>query len=199
MYKKRPTKELLTDSALDLLRSTPVGDITVAQIAEHCGVSQRAFYNHFRDKYDVMSWIYLREMEPHLMESMEDWYLYMSDLFDREWNYFENAQQYYGQNSLSDTIFDLDFKKYMLHVKESILSDPKEKVHFIYALNHMLYGNVGNLRKHFIEKKNMLTNNYLDEFGSTWLLLRSWFPPILLENVEPYPVRDLEGNLVIAE
>ena len=61
---------LLADSLMDLARTRRVGDITIGDICEHCHVSRRTFYNHFKDKHELMSWRHQRAIG-RLLEEME--------------------------------------------------------------------------------------------------------------------------------
>ncbi|MBQ9358707.1 MAG: TetR family transcriptional regulator [Abditibacteriota bacterium] len=62
---RRPTaKELLADSFRKLAENKPVNRITVGEITDGCGLSPATFYRHFRDKYDLIVWDYVRQTEP---------------------------------------------------------------------------------------------------------------------------------------
>lgn len=41
-----------------LLRSNPIEKITIDSILEIAGVSRRSFYRYFKDKYELLEWIY---------------------------------------------------------------------------------------------------------------------------------------------
>ena len=41
-----------------LLRTSPIEKITTEQILAQSGVSRRSFYRYFKDKYDLLQWIY---------------------------------------------------------------------------------------------------------------------------------------------
>lgn len=59
MGRTEHTKHLLADSLRQLLEEKPFSSITVADIARNCGVSRHTFYYHFKDKQDLVLWIYL--------------------------------------------------------------------------------------------------------------------------------------------
>ena len=40
----------------DLMKSSPLEKITVKSICDRAGISRTTFYNHFKDKYDVIQW-----------------------------------------------------------------------------------------------------------------------------------------------
>lgn len=53
MIARETTEDLLRRSLLELARTRPFKKITVAEIAENCGLSKRTFYNHFQSKTEL--------------------------------------------------------------------------------------------------------------------------------------------------
>ncbi len=43
--------------------------ISVGLIARHCHIGRNTFYYHFKDKYDIISWIFYREVAPIISTS----------------------------------------------------------------------------------------------------------------------------------
>ena len=56
--KKRTSKEIFRDALLLLARSEELERITVKQIVEQSGLSLQTFYNHFRDKEELIAWMH---------------------------------------------------------------------------------------------------------------------------------------------
>ena len=56
--KRKTTKEILAESFLELAQKKRIDKITITDITDNCGMSQPTFYNHFKDKYDLIVWIY---------------------------------------------------------------------------------------------------------------------------------------------
>lgn len=52
------TKKALAASLKDLMDEMPFEKINVAQICEQCGMNRKSFYYHFKDKYDLVNWIF---------------------------------------------------------------------------------------------------------------------------------------------
>lgn len=50
------TKRAIAASLKKLLETTPLSKITIADIAEDCGISRMTFYYHFKDIYDLVEW-----------------------------------------------------------------------------------------------------------------------------------------------
>ena len=41
-----------------LMRQRPFEKISVSDICNDCGINRKSFYYHFRDKYDLVNWIF---------------------------------------------------------------------------------------------------------------------------------------------
>ena len=52
------TMEILANSLYTLAETKPVNDITVLDIVSNCGLTAPTFYNHFRNKHDLITWYY---------------------------------------------------------------------------------------------------------------------------------------------
>lgn len=50
--------KILGDALLDLCREKKLDTITIKDILEYTGVSRQTFYNRFRDKNDLIYWVY---------------------------------------------------------------------------------------------------------------------------------------------
>ncbi|MBQ3842671.1 MAG: TetR family transcriptional regulator, partial [Ruminiclostridium sp.] len=55
---RRTTKDILAESFQELAQKKRIDKITITGITNNCGMSQPTFYNHFKDKYDLIVWIY---------------------------------------------------------------------------------------------------------------------------------------------
>lgn len=54
---------MLAESLKELAKFKPVDKITVKELTKNCGLTMPTFYNHFRDKYELMAWIYNQKVE----------------------------------------------------------------------------------------------------------------------------------------
>lgn len=109
MLEKRSTKQILADSAMELLSKKPLQKISVQEISANCNVSSRSFYNHFKDKQDLINWMYLQK-EKELFENLEkgdslyDSLLALFQYAEKNQRFFANAGDT-GQNNLNDSVF----------------------------------------------------------------------------------------------
>ena len=67
------TKQALAGALKSLMSTKQLNKISVGDIAAACGVNRQTFYYHFKDKYELVNWIYYTETLP-----------YMSNFSDRD-------------------------------------------------------------------------------------------------------------------
>jgi AcrR family transcriptional regulator len=68
MPKIGDVREILADSLCRLAESKSVNDITVLEIVRECGLTPPTFYNHFKDKHDLITWYY-RSLWDNILEN----------------------------------------------------------------------------------------------------------------------------------
>lgn len=121
---KIETKELLANSLKELLKDSTFTKIGVRDIAKNCGVSRTAFYNHFQDKYDLISWIYRTDSE-QICKGFENskWREYHTRILEYmmdEKEYYTNISSYQGQNSIQDYITSYVMGSMESHLKREL-------------------------------------------------------------------------------
>lgn len=52
------TKRALASAMKELMKEIPFEKINVGHICEKCNMNRKSFYYHFKDKYDLVNWIY---------------------------------------------------------------------------------------------------------------------------------------------
>lgn len=68
----RSTKLAILHTMIELLKERTLDEITVKDLTERCGISRQAFYYHFSDIYDVVSWALQQKFE-ELDDQKGDW------------------------------------------------------------------------------------------------------------------------------
>ena len=100
------TKKALANALKELMEEAPFDKINVAQICEKCHMNRKSFYYHFKDKYDLINWIYDTEF---IMLSERKNYADVFVFFEELCQYLYANRSFYrralkikGQNSFSD-------------------------------------------------------------------------------------------------
>ena len=75
------TKEILAESIIELLHTQPISKITVKSITSNCSLTTTTFYNHFKDKYELLEWIFIHKIGTYISTFSEtyDWYCATED------------------------------------------------------------------------------------------------------------------------
>ena len=122
--KEDKTKYLMADAVKTCMRTTPVEDITVRQIAEVSGLTRQTFYRHFKDKNDLINWyfdIILHESFERMGqgETIYDGLLRKFNYIKEEALFFSAGFRNDEQNNLKDHDFRMihDFYRNMIHDK----------------------------------------------------------------------------------
>lgn len=88
------TKKALAQALKDLMRQRPFEKISVGDICARCEMNRKSFYYHFKDKYDLVEWIFYSEFILCLDQSRSEdgW-----DLLTQICTYFYDERVFYGK------------------------------------------------------------------------------------------------------
>lgn len=116
------TKNALAAALKELMTEVPFSKITISDICEKCRMNRKSFYYHFKDKYDLVNWIYDTEF---ITVTQGKTYNQAWDFLNDICNYFYENQEFYraalkikGQNSFSD-----HFREFLLPIIAEYLRD----------------------------------------------------------------------------
>lgn len=106
------TKKAIAASIKELMKKRTLQKISVADIVEHCGINRQTFYYHFKDKYDLVDWIYYNEVVSAVTQhrSLEEWNSVVLDVLKtmkNEQYFYTNALSVTGQNAFQDYFFNV--------------------------------------------------------------------------------------------
>ena len=88
MAESGTTKQALAEAMKTLLIQRPFRKVSVGDICEVCGMSRKSFYYHFKDKYDLLNWIFQTEfvarMQPVDSHTEAEWWADMEEVFHQD-------------------------------------------------------------------------------------------------------------------
>lgn len=104
------TKQRIATATKDLVEHQDFSSITVTTIMKSAQLRRQTFYDHFRDKYDVLEWIYQSEIGNQAKRiSFASWSKTLHDMV----SYFAQNRKFYravlaidGQNAPAEIIRD---------------------------------------------------------------------------------------------
>ena len=104
------TKKALAKAFKELLKEKPFNKISINAICNGCGMNRKSFYYHFKDKYDLVNWIF----ETECLNELRDSETLIKDILCKLCMYFYENKSYYskvfkieGQNSFNDYFREL--------------------------------------------------------------------------------------------
>lgn len=102
------TKRALACALQALMEETSFEKISVAHICERCGMHRKSFYYHFRDKFDLMNWIFDMDFIPVISVDLSSSQGRLT-FFEQACNCFYENRRFYrkallvkGQNSFTE-------------------------------------------------------------------------------------------------
>jgi probable dihydroxyacetone kinase regulator len=106
------TKTVLAKSLKELLEKKSIHKISIAEITQHCGMNRQTFYYHFRDKYELVSWIYYYEIirvatKDQTLHDWSDGIMRILTVMKNDIGFYQNALSITGRNSLEEYLFAL--------------------------------------------------------------------------------------------
>lgn len=101
------TKNRLAVAIKDLLSQRSMSEISVIDIVDRAKISRKSFYYHFRDKFDLVNWVFEQEYTALLKKirrNADAWEFLAQacSLFYQDRHFYHHAFEVEGQNSFSD-------------------------------------------------------------------------------------------------
>ena len=104
------TKRALATALKELMEELPFDKINVAHICERCDMNRKSFYYHFKDKYDLVNWIFDTEIISFMqsysssteLSERAEVILEICRYFYENRSFYSKALKIEGQNSFSE-------------------------------------------------------------------------------------------------
>ena len=147
---KLDTKQIFADAIVELSKTKPVEKITVQNIVDHCGAGRQTFYNHFKDKEDLIGFVFMND-ERKCIKNLKEGHS-LREQMNLIFGTFAAKKQFYvstymtsGQNSLGDVIFEHYVDYYLEQIEEKTGNPAEEKL--INAIRFHCFGSIGFVRQ----------------------------------------------------
>ena len=104
------TKNALARSMKKLMAEKSFAKINITDICDGCGMNRKSFYYHFKDKYDLMNWIFYSDFISMIGEKKceNGWDLLeaVCEMFYSDQKFYRSAFKIEGQNSLKEYLIE---------------------------------------------------------------------------------------------
>ena len=121
------SKAMIAQRMKDLLKTQPLESISIGDLARQCQVSRSTIYYHFKDKYDIISWIFHSEIQAVVCTDKEvgAWtenLLEMCLCLQRNREFYIRVLLDIGQNSFTECLIAF-CKEVILHLFQESQAD----------------------------------------------------------------------------
>lgn len=128
------TKNALAVSMKKLMEKKPFSKISVGDICEDCGMNRKSFYYHFRDKYDLVNWIFyvdfIERMDWNSCRNEWDMLEALCSHFYGERLFYQNALQVEGQNSFREYFCGM-LRPVLMLLTQNLVEEGRKKEFYI--------------------------------------------------------------------
>lgn len=128
------TKNALAASMKKLMSERPFAKISVGDICDDCGMNRKSFYYHFKDKYDLVNWIFYADFIGRIqVDSYENEWELLDELcryFYSEREFYRNALQIEGQNSFKEYFYEV-LQPIVLFFVQNVLETGERKDFYV--------------------------------------------------------------------
>ena len=128
------TKRALASALKELMEKVPFSKISIGDICEKCDMNRKSFYYHFKDKYDLINWIYstefITEIQHRIYSSEWDLIRDICTYFYENNDFYRKALQIEGQNSFYEYFRDV-LKSLIREYMHDIFFECKDKEFYI--------------------------------------------------------------------
>ena len=152
------TKQLFADKIMQLAKNKPIKDIQIKELCVLCGVERTTFYYHFRDKYDLVAWIFKQNYieEASRAETINDERM-IREMFHRlsmQKEFFLNALQDSSQNNLREYML-----AFYIGIEEKVLCEyyhtDSLNEELLYEVRNYSFGCMGQTIDWLLGKNNL--------------------------------------------
>ena len=100
------TKKALGEALKELMSERPFEKISIKDICDACGMNRNSFYYHFKDKQDLIIWIFdfefIQKIKPLEFRDAFEFFEIICDYFYGQKVFYIKAFEITGQNCFSD-------------------------------------------------------------------------------------------------
>lgn len=114
------TKQSIVSNTKKLVSEKGFEKLSVIEITKACGINRNTFYYHFKDKYEVIEYIFNEELKPELDKyttgrRLPESVTALCNIMKKEKAFYTNALNYSSQNSLQQLLINY-YVDYLLKV-----------------------------------------------------------------------------------
>ena len=141
----RDTKRMFADELEALMATMPLSTVRVAELWTRCGVERRVFYYHFKDKYDLVAWMFEQDRAAAAETCIpytQEFYAEAHRLLWKRRDFYRRAFDEDTQNSIERYLLQFSIETNEAALKRR-LGTAKLSHEYAFEARHFAHGNVG--------------------------------------------------------
>lgn len=157
------TKKALADALKELMQKKHFSKISIQDITDESRLSRKTFYYHFKDKYELVKWIYDEDVLPLVLNGLT--YSNWKQSLYRLLEYFYENHNFY-KNLISKNEYASELSEYFSKIVRGVVVEIVNDAQGDSKLNDI--------------KKDFLIKYYTNAFGASimeWLSAKEMIPP----------------------
>ncbi len=146
------TKLWIADKMKDLMKNKPIEKIRITEICEAAEIERSTFYYHFRDKYELVAWIFFQAADRTDIIDSKDAAAAMKQM-KNDMLFYKRAYEDTSQNALWQYMLEYFVQKYTLLAKETSGKEVLD-TELLFSIRLYCYGAVG-MTKEWVLQDNL--------------------------------------------
>jgi AcrR family transcriptional regulator len=170
------TELLLGETLKKLMSTEPLDKITVKRLTEVCGINRQTFYYHYRDIFDLLTWVYLNESIAGLEEA-KSWREALRMFFDyisKNSKFTQNTLSSAGRQLFIEFLYNMAFTVHMSNLSRldtrGILTSEEKKFiasfyspSFVFVIVRWVDAGMKENTETLIDRIDTVTGPYISE------------------------------------
>ncbi len=146
------TKLWIADKMKDLLKKKPLDKIRITEICQAAEIERSTFYYHFRDKYELVAWIFFQTADKTNIIDRRDAAAAMKNM-KNEILFYKRAYEDNSQNALWQYMLEYFSAKYIELAKELTGTEVLD-TQLRFSIRLYCYGTIG-MTKEWVLQDNL--------------------------------------------
>lgn len=148
MSVKEQTKYLFAATIKEMLKTCTLHEVRVKDLCQMCGAERQTFYYHFKDKYDLIAWIYLKDWETSIQQAegyfCEKQLENLLSIIKKNLSFYKRAFEDTTQNALMFYVRKVNIEITKNALKNILNIDELSEEQF-FAINYNSYAWIGSI------------------------------------------------------
>lgn len=167
MANSNSTKKAMASALKELMEEKSFEKINVVDICKRCEMNRKSFYYHFKDKYDLVNWIFDTEFiaVAHKESYKDIWELLESlcQFFYDNRNFYRKVLRITGQNSFSEHFRELLFPTISSRLRDTLEVDEVQEFQTIFIADAVVMA----FQRWLIDNRSMKPEEFLRQIKAS--------------------------------